>query len=189
LGQITESEAISAAGAIAASLLFAGAEAVSLAGAAYVQEGDVRLADLENLPGAGAARAIFSSKLFQNVGAGRAKPLPRIIAEYFGARWLARQASTPRAQRRLLMQLHGSGGVPASLRGLNAWLAFHSPAMAERVIAADPYGVLRYGETADLTPSQATCLFEALCALADDDPYFRASDWDTHTAAGLMVPS
>lgn len=188
LAQLTEAEALDAAGAIAASLLFAGAEAASAAGAAQVQQGDLRLADLEMLPQAKDARAIFSSKLFHSVGTSRAKPIHRVLAEYLGARWLARQALTPRAQRRLLAQLQGSGGVPASLRGLHAWLAYHSPAMAERVIAADPYGVLRYGETAALTPHLADRLFDALCVLAEDNPYFRAADWDSKTAAGLMIP-
>ena len=79
--------------------------------------------------------------------------------------------------------------MPASLRGLHAWLAFHSRAMSERVIRADPFGILRYGEANAMSPRQADCLFEALCALADEDPYFRATDWDTHTAGGLMIPA
>lgn len=188
LAQLTQDEALDAAGAISAALLFGGGEAASAAGAAQVQQGDVRLADLEALPKAKAARAIFSSKLFHSVGPSRAKPIHRVIAEYLGARWLACQAETPRAQRRLLAQLHGSSGVPASLRGLHAWLAYHSSAMAERVIAKDPYGVLRYGEAAALTPHLADRLFDALCRLAEEDPYFRAADWDTKTAAGLMIP-
>ncbi|MFG1250537.1 hypothetical protein [Xanthobacter flavus] len=61
--------------------------------------------------------------------------------------------------------------------------------MAERVIAKDPYGVLRYGETAALTPKLADCLFEALRLLSENDPYFRAADWDSKTAAGLMIPA
>lgn len=189
LAQLTQDEALDAAGAIAAALLLGGAEAASAAGAAQVQQGDARLADLEALPKAKAARAVFSSKLFHSVGPSRAKPIHRVIAEYLGARWLACQAATPRAQRRLLAQLHGSGGVPASLRGLHAWLAYHSPAMAERVIAEDPYGVLRYGEASVLTPHLADCLFEALSRLAEGDPYFRAADWDSKTAAGLMIPT
>jgi len=187
LGKITQDGALSAAGAIMAELLFAGAEVASLAGPLQLQDRDIRLANLEGLPGGEAARAVFLSKLFQSVGAGRAKAIHRVIAEYLGARWLAQQTTTPRAQRRLLAQLKGSGGVPASLRGLHAWLAFHSPAMAERVIAVDPFGVLRYGDAANLSAAQADCLFNALCTLAEVDPLFRAADWDTHTAAGLMI--
>jgi hypothetical protein len=188
LGHITADSALSAAGAIMAGLLFAGAEAASVTGPLNVQDSDVRLVDFETLPGAEAVRAILASKLFQSVGVGRAKPLHRVIAEYLGARWLAQKATTPRAHRRLLAQLHGSGGVPASLRGLHAWLAFQSSAMAEQVIAADPFGVLRYGETANLTAAQADCMFDALCSLAEVDPFFRAQDWDSHTVAALMIP-
>jgi len=167
LAQITEDQALDAAGAISAGLMFAGAEAVSAAGAAQVQKSDVRLSELETLPGADVARAVFSSKLFHSVGPARAKPIHRVIAEFLAARWLAGQAVSPRAQRRLLAQFSGTGAVPASLRGMHAWLAFHSPAMAERVMAADPFGVLRYGETARLTVQQADCLFNALCELAE----------------------
>ncbi|ARP67207.1 MULTISPECIES: hypothetical protein [Mesorhizobium] len=187
LAQLTQDEALDAAGAIAAGLLFSGAEAASAAGASQVQQGDLRLSDLEKLPSAKAARAIFSCKLFHSVGPSRAKLIHRVIAEYLGARWLSRQATTPRTQRRVLAQLQGSGGVSASLRGIHAWLGYHSPPMAERIIAEDPYGVLRYGETAALTPHLADCLFEALRRLAHDDPYFRSADWDIKTAAGLMI--
>jgi hypothetical protein len=39
------------------------------------------------------------------------------------------------------------GGHPApELRGLHAWLAVHLPEFAPRLIEADPYGVLTYGE-------------------------------------------
>ena len=189
LAQITEDQALCAAGAISAGLLFAGAEAVSAAGAAYVQKEDVRLPELASLPGAGAARAVYSSKLFHSVGPARAKPVHRVVAEFLAARWLASQAASPRAQRRLLAQFVGGGAVPASLRGMHAWLAFHSSAMAERVIAADPFGLLRYGETASLTVQQADCLFDALCELAKNDPYFRAADWDAKTVSGLMIPA
>ena len=189
LGRITADQALSAAGAIMAGLLLAGAEAVNLLGPAQSQDNDVRLVDLEQLPEAGAARAIIASKLFQSVGVGRAKPIHRVIAEFLGARWLAQQATAKRAQRRLLAQFHGAGAVPASLRGLHAWLAFHSAAMAPAVIAADPFGVLRYGETVNLTAEHADCMLGALKSLAEIDPYFGAQDWDRHTAKGLMNPN
>lgn len=109
LAKLTTKEAFNAAGAIAAALLFAGAEAASAAGAAQVQQGDIQLAELAKLPKAKAAQIIFSSKLFHSVGASRAKLVHRVIAEFLGARWLARQAKTPRLQRRLLAQLQGGG--------------------------------------------------------------------------------
>ncbi|MDP9941390.1 NACHT domain-containing protein [Ectopseudomonas alcaliphila] len=188
LGAFSEVQALSAAGAIMAGLLLAGAESVSVAGPGLLQEGDIRLVDLASLPGAEAARAVLSSKLFQSIAVGRAKPIHRVIAEYLGAQWLAQRARTNRAQRRLLAQLQRGGAVPASLRGLHAWLAFHSGTMAKAAISADPFGVLRYGDASNLTADQADCMFDALKDLAAVDPYFRSQDWDTHTAIGLMIP-
>ncbi len=188
LGKIAADQALSAAGAVMAGALLAGSEAVSLAGSAPLQDNDVLLADLELLPSAGTARAIIESKLFQSTSVGRAKPIHRVIAEYLGARWLAKEAKTTRIQRRLLAQFHGAGVVPASLRGLHAWLAFHSVAMSHKVIGADPIGVLRYGETSNLSSDQADCMLNALSALAEIDPYFGAQDWDSYTAKGLMIP-
>lgn len=189
LSELTEEQALSAAGAIAAGLLLSGSVAVSLAGAAHVEDGDIRLADIEALPGAQAARAVFSSKLYRSVGSGRAAPIHRIVAEFLGARWLTAQARSPRTQRRVLKQFHGSGSAPASLRGLHAWLAYHSPSMAEAVIHADPYGVIRYGEVTALSSDQAEALFDALEDLARRDPYFRAQDWGRSASAGLAVPA
>jgi hypothetical protein len=188
LGKIATDLALSAAGAVMAGAILAGSEAVNLAGSIPHTDSDVRLADLELLPSAGAARIIIVSKLFQTISVGRAKSIHRVIAEYLGARWLANEAKTPRAQRRLLAQFHGAGAVPASLRGLHAWLAFHSVAMSQSVIAADPIGVLRYGETSNLTSDQADCMLESLNALAELDPYFGAQDWDSYTAKGLIIP-
>ncbi|VVO73976.1 NACHT domain-containing protein [Pseudomonas fluorescens] len=187
LEKISEEQALSAAGAIGAGLLLAGADAITLAGHRFAEDDDVRLAELEDLPGAESARVIFSSKLFQSVGVDRAKPIHRVVAEYLGARWLSQQAKSSRSQRRLLAQLHVGGSVPASLRGLHAWLAFHSPAMAKSVITADPFGVLRYGEVTGLTAEQAQCMFNALEALTEVDPYFRSQDWGSHSAVGLMT--
>jgi hypothetical protein len=59
--------------------------------------------------------------------------------------------------------------------------------MAKAVITADPFGVLRYGEVTGLTAEQAQCMFNALEALSEVDPYFRAQDWGSHSATGLMT--
>ncbi|KQN07563.1 hypothetical protein ASE85_18320 [Sphingobium sp. Leaf26] len=187
LAQLCEADALSAAGAMCAAMLLGGAEALTMAGAAETSSGDIRIVEVTNLPNGIAAPALFHSKLFRSCGHARVEPIHRVVAEYLGAHWLANQSTTPRLQRRLLAQFHGSGAVPASLRGLHAWLAYHSPALAERIIAADPYGVLRYGEADFLTPKQALSLFEALIALSRDDPWFRSRDWDSHAAKCLMV--
>jgi hypothetical protein len=186
LGQLSVAQALSAAGAVSAGLILAGADAISLANPGQVMEGDIRLAELTDLPDAGAARAIFSSKLFLTIGPGRAKPVHRVLAEYLGARWLADRARTTRVQKRLLAQFQLGDSVPASQRGLHAWLAFHSATMAGAIIDADPYGVLRYGETSQFTAEQAHRLLDALDLLSSRDPLFRSRDGGSNRAAGLM---
>lgn len=189
LAQINQEQALSSAGACMAAMVFGGVDAIRLGGIAERQDGEAWIGDLQNLPSAADARAVVASKLFKTVGVGRAAPIHRVIAEFLGARWLAAQATTSRSRRRLLGQFHGGGAVPSSLRGLHAWLAFHSPLLSARVIAADPFGLLRYGETALLDAAQAAALLDALERLARADPYFRAQDWDARSAKGLAQPS
>ncbi|WLH38046.1 ATP-binding protein [Pseudomonas sp. FP2196] len=187
-GLITQEQALCAAGALCAGMLLAGADAISEASPSQLLAGDVQLADLLALPGAEVGELILSSKLFQTIETGRAAPIHRVIAEYLGARWLAQEAKTNRVQRRLLKQLNGSGNVPSSLRGLHAWIAYHSASMAKDVITADPFAVLRYGDDSRMTSEQAQCMFQALNKLASNDPFFRAQDWESRVAAGLMHP-
>ncbi len=189
LAQINQEQALSSAGACMAAMIFGGVDAIRLGGIAERQEGEVWIGDLEKLPGGADARAVVASKLFKSVGVGRAAPIHRVIAEFLGARWLAGQATTSLSRRRLLAQFHGGGAVPSSLRGLHAWLAFHSPHLSARVVAADPFGLLRYGETALLDAAQAAALLDALERLARADPYFRAQDWDARSAKGLAQTS
>ncbi|MDP3858935.1 MAG: hypothetical protein Q8Q73_14360 [Stagnimonas sp.] len=189
LAQLTEEGGLDAAGAICAALLFSGAEAVSDAVPTARSLGDLPHSEISILPNASGTNAILGSKLFVSVGTQRLKPIHRVVSEFLAARWLTRCADTPKIQRRLLAQFHGAGAVPASLRGVHAWLAFHSPTMFEAIAQADPYGLLRYGESSTLTLTQADVLLESLRSLAESDPYFRAEEWDTQIAAGIMLPA
>ena len=128
LRDITEEQALGCAGAIMAGMLLAGAEAIHLSRPALDHQNDIALVELSALSGVDKnARAVVSSKLFQNIGTDRVKPVHRVIAEFLAARWLARQADNSRKQRRLLAQFQGDGKVPASFRGLHAWIAYHRP--------------------------------------------------------------
>lgn len=189
LAQINQEQALSSAGACMASMIFGGVDAIRLGGISERQEGEVWIGDLEDLPCSADARSVVASKLFKNVGVGRAAPIHRVVAEFLGARWLAAQATTSLSRRRLLAQFDGAGAVPSSLRGLHAWLAFHSSHLSARVIAADPFGLLRYGETALLDAAQAAALLDSLERLARAAPYFRAQDWDARSAKGLAQTS
>jgi len=52
---------------------------------------------------------------------------------------------------------------------------------------ADPFGVVRYGETENFTEAQITALFDILPHLTEDDPYLLSRNRDNRTAAGLMI--
>ncbi|MGY2279145.1 NACHT domain-containing protein [Pseudomonas monsensis] len=188
LGAMSEERALSAAGALCAGMLLSGASAISLAGPLQLAAGDIRLAELVALPGAEKGREILSSKLFQSIENDRVTPIHRVIAEYLGARWLALVTKTSQAQRRLLKQMSGSGHVPSSLRGLHAWIAYHSVPMANPVITADPSAVLRYGDASDMTFEQVECMWDALNKLAPDDPVFPVRERGRGAASGLMHP-
>ncbi|WP_223473289.1 MULTISPECIES: NACHT domain-containing protein [unclassified Pseudomonas] len=187
LRHLTTEQALDTAGALMAGLLLAGKEAIGLARPALVADSDIGLAHLSALIDPVAAGAIVRCKLFNSEGLYRAKPIHRVIAEFLGARWLSRQADNPRKQRRLLAQFQGSGRVPASFRGLHAWLTVHRDELAEDVITADPLGVMQYADTTKLTNAQLKYLLKSLQAIAQADPYFRDHDWKGLSAKSLMI--
>ena len=181
---LAEDDVLDAAGAAFATLILTGNEAISRK--VQVADGDIPLAEATRLPGAGALPDILGSRLFSGVSDDRFSYDHRAIGEFLGARWLARQADTPRKQRRLLELFNGQSLVPASLRGLHAWLAWHSESLAEQVIAADPMGVVEYGDADALTAPQGRALFAALRRLSEANPRFR--DWSDYRTGGLVQP-
>lgn len=182
--QLAKDTVLDAAGAAFAALILTGGEAISRK--AQAAEGDIPLAEATYLPGAGELPNILGSRLFAAVSDDRFSYVHRAIGEFLGARWLARQADTERKKRRLLELFNGQTLVPASLRGLHAWLAWHSPALAEPVIAADPMGFVEYGDADELTLPQGRALFAALRSLSESNPRFR--DWSEYRAGGLVQP-
>lgn len=189
LSNLSEAVALDAAGAACAALILTGSESISLESSGNVQDGDLRAAEIAALPGAEALKAVLHSRLFRRPGGGdRMAPLHRTMAEYLGARWLAARFATA-SRRRIFSLLHFRDGVPASLRGLHAWLAHFNPDIAEQVIETDPYGVLRYGDADRLTPLQGAAMLRSLKQLSVDHPYFRSGDWTRYSARGLAQAS
>ena len=109
----------------------------------------------------------------------------RTTAEYLGAAWLAQaiRAGLPIGR---VVALMGVDGHPApELRGLHAWLAVHLPEYAERLIDADPYGILTYGDAASLSRTLCAHLIRALGRLSHTDPWFRAGNYGSPAIASL----
>lgn len=187
LASLDKVTALDAAGAVCAALLMSGAEVVTTAGPAQAGSGAISVHDVERLPRAAASRATLGSKLFRLAEPGRLVPFHRTLAEYLGARWLAR-AVGGRTRSRLLARLQPAGSVPARVRGLHAWLPLFDQELGDRAIDCDPYGVVRYGDVDALPLSKARRLLSSLKVLARNDPYFRAGDWAGQPLGALMRP-
>ena len=173
LAKASPNAILDAIGAGFAALILTGSEAlVPLPGPA-VAEGDLPMSQIADLPDATNLGDYLDSRLWRPVGLDRFADVHRRIGDYLGARWLAKYASTPVRRKRLLARFRERGLVPASLRGLHAWLAHHSPTLALDIITADPMGLVEYGDVDTLTVEQGRALLRALKALSWADPDFR----------------
>ena len=190
-------EALNAAGAICATILITGNSTVLREGKS--SEG-IPISELSELASTEQMRAVLGSNLFRAVqgATGELKPLHRTVAEFLGARWLARYVdyeidarNGPRfVANRLISIMSGDGGVPASLRGLHAWLPKFSPTrLGPDAIDRDPYGILRYGDGDGLAPDQARALIAALRQQANFDPHFRDGWGRSEALSGLGQPA
>lgn len=178
----SESEVLDALGAAFAALILTGSDALSRA--VRVAADDIAVIEVAKLPGADGLPDILGTRLLDGRGPERFAYGHRAIGEFLGARWLARQADTARKQRRLLALFHEHGLVPASLRGIHAWLAWHSSALAGAVIAADPMGVVEYGDADHLDLVQARTMLNALQLLSEENPRFF--QFGKHRLGGIL---
>jgi hypothetical protein len=184
--ELARETALDAAGAAFAGLIMSGNEAIVRTASANTGDGDLPLAELCTLVGRDELDAVLRTRLFKANGIDRFSYWHRSIGEYLSAHWLSSSANTPRKRRRLLRLFHGAGLVPSSLRGVHAWLA-RDPTLAPAVIAADPMGVVEYGDADDLTADQARLMLDAISALVIENPFF--SKWERYSARGIAHPA
>ncbi|MDR6146490.1 hypothetical protein QE363_002283 [Sphingomonas sp. SORGH_AS870] len=191
LNRLDPAMAMDAAGAAMAMLLLGGKEGVFVGLQAQTPAPFLHAASLATLPFAESVSTVLMSRLFRTAGeVDSFKDCHRTVAEYLGARWLGRvvDASTDPARlvKRLLALIYIGGRVPASLRGLHAWLAHASPHFADTVIATDPYGVMRYGNLGAISVQMAEFVWDSLAAYGEENPWFRGGDWQRFSIAGLV---
>lgn len=177
------------AGAAMAVLLLCGKEALYTGLQGRTLPHQQSLASVSGLPEAGAAGFALQSRLFRITGEDSFAACHRTMAEYLAARWIGRTihgARQPDAMvRRLMSFLHEGGRVPASLRGLHAWLAYSTPYALDAVLAADPFGAIRFGDMGSLSRASAEKVWAALVQNSVADPWFRAGDWQRFSVCGL----
>lgn len=180
--QVPRERGLSAAGAAFAGLILTGNDAIARKALANLLEGELPLVELSHLPNGTDVPLMLGTRLFRSYGADRFSYPHRRIGEFLGARWLASNVRNTRLRRRLLSMFHRHGLVPASLRGIHAWLA-RDPELADSVITADPMGLIEYGDADDLTVEQARLLLKALERLAEVNPNFRG--WGPYSVRGI----
>ena len=182
--QPDELTALEAAGSAFAALILPGADAVVRDVANHADD-VLPWAEVVALPGAAALDRVLGSRLFGGRSAEHFTYWHRTVGEYLGARWLASRCATALGRRRVLQLFHSDVLVPASLRGLHAWLAHQGDReLALNVIAHDPMGVIEYGDGDALGLEEAGALLSALHVLALRDSGFR--EWKRYSIGSVL---
>ena len=112
-----------------------------------------------------ALHSVLSTKLFkaESGSLNRFGPIHRHIAEYLGARYLAREIECGLPVRRVLSLITGEDGIVVTgMRGLSAWLAAHCKCARSELIERDPVGVGLYGDIRAFSLEEKEALLKAL---------------------------
>ncbi len=184
VAELARDAALDAAGAAFAGLILSNSVKIVRHGSANLAEGEVHISEVDELAN-GKVAHVINTRLFAG-GDDSFTYWHRRIGEFLGAAWLAKRADTRAKRRRLLQLFHAQKLVPASLRGLHAWLA-RDPQLADPVIAADPMGVIEYGDADAVTPLQARAMLGALQRMASENPNFWR--WGHARARALVSPA
>lgn len=159
-------------GAVFCAIILTGKEGISKKGTEPT-ESFVSIGELGGLPGFAGWEAIEGNRLLANVRqeAVGFTYIHRRVGEWLSARWLSKYTNNERKRARLLDNIVVQGIVPASIRGVFAWLA-QDAQLAEKIAKTDPMALIEYGDADVLSSSQGKALLEGLTSLADRDPWF-----------------
>ena len=151
---------LDAAGYLCAAQLVTGAAGHSLrngeAGPEVIALGDC------DYPDSPALEHALGTKLF-GAAAARLTPVHRHVAEFLGARYLARRIRDGLPARRMLALISGAdGAVVTEMRGLSGWLAAHCGEARELLIVRDPLGAALYGDLRNFSTDERSKLLRAL---------------------------
>lgn len=188
LTRLSEDEALCAAGTVMAAMLITGNDAASIT----TESEALKISELFDIANIDHVQTILKSRLFRTDSARQDcfSYLHRSIAEFLGARWLAKKIDSTdhqsRTAKRFIGLISSAGGIPSSLRGLHAWLPKFSPMLlGPLAIEKDPYGILLYGDGDNLSAQQARQMIKNLKDLSRFDPTFRTDWWKTISLKGL----
>ena len=110
-------------------------------------------------------RAAVSSKLFRADSERCFSPIHRQIAEFLGAKHLARLIADGLSPRRVLALITGGDGVAVTaLRGLSAWLATYSEPVRAELVSKNPVDLGIYGDLGTFSGDEKVRVLEGLLA-------------------------
>ena len=181
------SEILDAAAELCATLLLSGAPGCSL----NASSSDDGYPSLDDLCGTdrGLARAAVDTKLFTEAvpaGVRRFAPHHRQIAEFLGARHLARRIESGLPIGRVFALMTAPDGAPPTpLRGLAAWFAAHCRSARARLIERDAVGIAAYGDLHDFSPGEKARLLDRIHA---QDPKLDAGRLPEDALRSLAIP-
>ena len=158
--QPAASELLDAAGRLCAIALLSGTNGYAMdqdqASAGYVDIGQCDYDAHEHL------RSALDTRMFPATTEGCFAPVHRHIAEFVGAKHLARVISEGLPASRVMALLTGfDGGVVTSLRGVAAWLAALSTSTRRDLVELDPIGVISFGDVRAFSPEHKEILLQA----------------------------
>ena len=178
---------LDAAGYLCAVQLVAGAAGYSF-GPGRVDSDFIALDDCDYADPA-ALRHALSTKLFKGVHERRFAPIHRHVAEFLGARYLARRITEGLPARRALALISGADGVVVTeMRGLSGWLASQCNGARGLLIERDPIGVALYGDIRDFLTHEKTRLLRMLGRREVLAPLWRETTWfEIDSAFGALA--
>ena len=160
---------LDAAGFICAIQLLTGVDGVSLAQGAQTRSflPLSAVAETEGQPSHYNLTRSLHTRLFSRVNEAF-NPIHRQVAEFLGARYLAKRINDGLSVQRVVALMTGpsDGRVISALRGLSAWLAAHAPQARRQLIDADPLSVGLYGDIQQFSSEDKLCLLKSLAELA-----------------------
>ena len=132
------------------------------------------------------AKIVTGRKLFRPAPNTQERIIPshRSIAEFLAAKWLAERIDSHGLPlgRALNLFFGLDERTVAGLRGLYAWLAWHSRVARQRLIDADPLTVITYGDVKSMSIKEKRRLLQGLCREAKIQIYYR---WERASANQL----
>ena len=151
---------LNAAGRLCAVQLLAGTAGYALRN--READGDYPTPDACNYASPEVLRRALSTKLFTSTSHHHLVPVHRHLAEFLGARHLAKAIEEGLPARRVLSLMTGEDGtVVTEMRGLSAWLAAHCKKARTDLIERDPIGVGLYGDVGQFSLDEKQALLKA----------------------------